>query len=73
MVHAAAKGVKTGQVRVRLVFDVEDVSEFCQKSACDGLVFGVSLLLMGFQKKGLLASCESVSSTVGMNVSFGPD
>jgi len=39
MVHAAAKGVKTGQVTVKFVFDVEDVSAFCEKSARNGLVF----------------------------------
>ena len=39
MVHAAAKGVKTGQVTVKLVFDVQDVSGFCEKSARTGLVF----------------------------------
>jgi predicted enzyme related to lactoylglutathione lyase len=39
MIHAAAKGVKTGQVTVKLVFDVEDVSGFCERSARDGLVF----------------------------------
>jgi len=40
MVHAVAKGVKSGQVTVKLVFDVEDVSGFCEKSARNGLVFG---------------------------------
>ena len=39
MVHTAAKGVRTGQVTVKLVFDVEDVSGFCVKSARNGLVF----------------------------------
>jgi catechol 2,3-dioxygenase-like lactoylglutathione lyase family enzyme len=39
MVHAAAKGVKTDQVTVKLVFDVEDVLGFCEKSARNGLVF----------------------------------
>ena len=39
MVHAAAKGVKTGQVTVKLVFDVEDVAGFCEKSARNGLTF----------------------------------
>jgi predicted enzyme related to lactoylglutathione lyase len=39
MIHAAAKGVKTGQVTVKLVFDVEDVFGFCERSARDGLVF----------------------------------
>ena len=40
MIHAAARGVKTGQVTVKLVFDVEDVSAFCERSARNGLVFG---------------------------------
>ena len=40
MVHAAAKGVRTGQVTVKLVFDVEDVAGFCQRCAGNGLVFG---------------------------------
>ena len=39
MVHAAAKGVRTGQVTVKLAFDVEDVAGFCARSARDGLVF----------------------------------
>ncbi|WP_216634491.1 VOC family protein [Granulibacter bethesdensis] len=39
MIHPAAKGVKIGQVTVKLVFDVEDVAGFCEKSARDGLVF----------------------------------
>jgi len=39
MVHAAGKGVRTGQVTLKLVFDVEDVSGFCEKSAQNGLVF----------------------------------
>ncbi len=40
MVHPAAKGVKTGQVTAKLVFDVEDVSRFRGDSALNGLVFG---------------------------------
>ncbi len=40
MVHAAAKSVKTGQVTVKLVFDVEDVSRFREESARNGLSFG---------------------------------
>lgn len=40
MVHAAAKGVKTGQVTVKLVFDIEDVEGFKEKSMAKGLVFG---------------------------------
>lgn len=40
MVHAAAKSVKTGQVTVKLVFDVEDVAAFSARSAANGLTFG---------------------------------
>jgi predicted enzyme related to lactoylglutathione lyase len=39
MVHAAAKGVKTGQVTVKLVFDVEDIAAFRTESASNGLLF----------------------------------
>jgi len=40
MVHPAAKGVKLGQVAVKLVFDVEDVSAFVEQAARNGLIFG---------------------------------
>lgn len=40
MVHAAARGTRAGQVAVKLVFDVEDVTGFCENSARNGLVFG---------------------------------
>jgi predicted enzyme related to lactoylglutathione lyase len=39
MIHPAARGIKTGQANVKLVFDVEDVSAFCERSARDGLLF----------------------------------
>ena len=48
MVHAAAKGVKTGQATVKLVFDVEDVAGFCEKSARDGLVFSAEHPAAGY-------------------------
>ncbi len=48
MVHAAAKSAKTGQVTVKLVFDVEDVSGFREKSARDGLVFGAEHAADGY-------------------------
>ena len=48
MVHAAAKGVRTGQVTVKLVFDVEDVSEFCERSASRGLMFSPKHLADGY-------------------------
>lgn len=40
MVHPAAKGVKVGQVTVKLVFDIEDVDGFMKKSLAKGLAFG---------------------------------
>jgi predicted enzyme related to lactoylglutathione lyase len=40
VVHAAAKGVRTGQATVKLVFDVEDVLGFCERGAGNGLMFG---------------------------------
>lgn len=42
MVHAAARGVRTGQVTIKLVFDVEDVAGFCERSAGDGLMFSAA-------------------------------
>lgn len=40
MVHQAAKGVKSGQVTIKLVFDIEDVERFKQQCATEGLDFG---------------------------------
>ena len=40
MLHHAAKGQKTGQSSVKLVFDVEDVAGFCIICAEKGLNFG---------------------------------
>jgi hypothetical protein len=40
MVHPVAKGVKVGQVTVKLVFDIEDVDGFMEKSLAKGLAFG---------------------------------
>lgn len=48
MVHAAAKGVRTRQVTVKLVFDVEDVSGFCERSARNGLMFSAEHLADGY-------------------------
>ena len=48
MIHAAAKGVRTGQVTVKLVFDTEDVSGFCETSARSGLVFGAAHAADGY-------------------------
>jgi len=40
MVHQAAKSVKTGQVTVKLVFDIEDVEGFKKQCSMQGLDFG---------------------------------
>jgi predicted enzyme related to lactoylglutathione lyase len=40
MVHAAGKGQKTGQVLIKLVFDVADVPGFCAACEKAGLRFG---------------------------------
>ncbi|MDX8500114.1 VOC family protein [Mesorhizobium sp. VK4C] len=40
MLHPAAKGQKSGQSTVKLVFDVEDVEAFAARGAKDGLEFG---------------------------------
>jgi hypothetical protein len=40
MLHPAAKSVKTGQVTVKLGFDVEDVETFIKRSLKKGLKFG---------------------------------
>jgi catechol 2,3-dioxygenase-like lactoylglutathione lyase family enzyme len=40
LVHPAAKSQKTGQVNVKLTFDVEDVESFARQSANSGLKFG---------------------------------
>ncbi|WP_353645939.1 VOC family protein [Mesorhizobium sp. WSM2239] len=40
MLHQAAKGQRSGQSIVKLVFDVEDVEAFCGRCAENGLEFG---------------------------------
>ncbi|AUW42349.1 VOC family protein [Rhizobium leguminosarum] len=40
MLHQAAKGQRSGQSAVKLVFDVENVEAFCRRCAENGLMFG---------------------------------
>ena len=40
MLHRAAKGQRSGQSIVKLVFDVEDVEDLCRRCAENGLEFG---------------------------------
>jgi catechol 2,3-dioxygenase-like lactoylglutathione lyase family enzyme len=42
MVHPAGKAVKTGQVTVKLVFDLQDVEGFKTKCLAQGLKFGAT-------------------------------
>lgn len=49
MLHPAAKGQRSGQSLVKLVFDVEDVAAFCAASASMGLVFGAIHQADGYQ------------------------
>lgn len=39
LLHPAAQRQKMGQPLVKLVFDVQDVVDFCDKAAKDGLIF----------------------------------
>ena len=48
VIHQAAKGVKLGQVGVKLVFDVEDIEAFKKQSAKLGLKFGASHQANGY-------------------------
>ena len=40
LLHPAAQGQKQGQALVKLVFDLEDVEDFCRRAALGGLTFG---------------------------------
>jgi predicted enzyme related to lactoylglutathione lyase len=42
MAHQAAKSVKTGQVTVKLVFDIKDVESFKERCMAQGLKFGAT-------------------------------
>jgi hypothetical protein len=61
MVHAAAKGVRTGQVTVKLVFDVEDLSGFCARSAGNGLMSAPSIRPTGIPTRMLKTLAATTS------------
>lgn len=54
MLHPAGKSVKTGQVTVKLVFDIEDVDGFKEKCLAQGLVFGSTHQADGYR----FANCK---------------
>ncbi|TBB06689.1 VOC family protein [Rhizobium ruizarguesonis] len=65
MLHQAAKGQRSGQSTVKLVFDVEDVEAFCRRCAEDGLEFGAIHKADGYQFANAKDPCQnsiSVSS-----------
>ena len=48
MILPAGKGLKVGQSKVKLVFDVEDVESFCAECAEEGLIFGSPHVASGY-------------------------
>ncbi|MBY5420485.1 VOC family protein [Rhizobium leguminosarum] len=65
MLHQAAKGQRSGQSTVKLVFDVEDVEAFCRRSVENGLEFGAIHKADGYQFANAKDPCQnsiSVSS-----------
>ena len=48
LIHQAAKSVKLGQVGVKLMFDVQDIEGFKEKSATRGLKFGATHAANGY-------------------------
>ncbi|API51795.1 glyoxalase [Rhizobium leguminosarum] len=65
MLHQAAKGQRSGQSTVKLVFDVEDVEAFCRRCAENGLEFGAIHKGDGYQFANAKDPCQnsiSVSS-----------
>ncbi|MBY3063161.1 VOC family protein [Rhizobium laguerreae] len=65
MLHQAAKGQRSGQSTVKLVFDVEDVEAFCRRCAENGQEFGAIHKADGYQFANAKDPCQnsiSVSS-----------
>jgi predicted enzyme related to lactoylglutathione lyase len=48
LLHPAGKATREGQAAVKLVFDIEDVPEFCAHSAKSGLSFGPIHIVDGY-------------------------
>ncbi|WP_280822840.1 VOC family protein [Pseudaminobacter soli (ex Li et al. 2025)] len=70
MLHQAAKGQRSGQAIVKLVFDVEDVEAFCRQCAENGLEFGAIHKADGYLFANAKDPCQnsiSVSSRAFKN------
>ncbi|TBF38449.1 VOC family protein [Rhizobium leguminosarum] len=59
MLHQAAKGQRSGQSTVKLVFDVEDVEAFCRRCAENGLEFGAIHKAEGYQFANAKDPCQN--------------
>ncbi|MBY3168335.1 VOC family protein [Rhizobium laguerreae] len=59
MLHQAAKGQRSGQSTVKLVFDVEDVEAFCRRCAENGLEFGAIHKADGYQFANAKDPCQN--------------
>ena len=65
MLHQAAKGQKSGQSLIKLVFDEENVAAFCASCAQNGLEFGPIHQADGYEFANAKDPCQnsvSVSS-----------
>ncbi|MBY3196410.1 VOC family protein [Rhizobium laguerreae] len=62
MLHQAAKGQRSGQSTVKLVFDVEDVEAFCRRCAENGLEFGTIHKADGYQFANAKDPCQNAIS-----------
>ncbi|MDX3927322.1 MAG: VOC family protein [Shinella sp.] len=70
MLHKAAKGQRSGQSVVKLVFDAEDVEAFCIRCAENGLKFGTVHKADGYLFANAKDPCQnpiSVSSRAFRN------
>ncbi|MBB4509958.1 VOC family protein [Rhizobium leguminosarum] len=59
MLYQAAKGQRSGQSTVKLVFDVEDVEAFCRRCAENGLEFGAIHNADGYQFANAKDPCQN--------------
>ncbi len=59
MLHSAAKGQRSGQATVKLVFDVEDIETFCVQCAKAGLMFGPIHTADGYQFANAKDPCQN--------------
>jgi predicted enzyme related to lactoylglutathione lyase len=59
MLHQAAKGQRSGQSTVKLVFDVRDIEAFCAECAGNGLIFGPAHKADGYVYANAKDPCQN--------------